>query len=184
MAWLKLFHIGTPLGKFGEREVLRPIVWDNWNFWRISIALIAPSLFLPWTVFLYALRFFRFKGRPFQVYCKHHIKIVFKVRLLLPSSQMMDIVFLLPEGQESGQFCVYRSAWPFPPSYPTALSMSYARNHWVQCSDRRWVKHDSGSLCVLISLNKWKVKYLKAGQFWAVPKHQCWLFFWILTKEL
>lgn len=31
-------------------------------------------------------------------------------------------------------------------------------------------------LCVLISLNKWKVKYLKAGQLWAVPKHHCWLF--------
>lgn len=89
---------------------------------------------------------------------------------------MMDIVFLLPEGQESGQFCIYRSAWPFPPSYPTTLSVSYARNHLVQCSDLHGVKHNSGSLCVLISLSKWKVKYLKAGQLWVVPKHPCWLF--------
>lgn len=59
---------------------------------------------------------------------------------------------------------------------PTALSVSYARNHLVQCSDLHWVKHNSGSLCVLISLSKWKVKYLKAGQLWAVPKHPCWLF--------
>lgn len=107
---------------------------------------------------------------------KYHMKLVFKVKLPLPSSQMMDFVFLLPEGQESGQFCIYQSSWSFPPSYPTALSLSYARNQLVLCSDLHWVQHNSGSLCVLISLNKWKVKCLKAGQLWAVPKHQCWLF--------
>lgn len=86
---------------------------------------------------------------------------------------MMDFVFLLLEGQESGQFCIYQSAWPFPLSYPTVLSVSYARNHLVQCSDLLCVKQFWKPLCVLISLNKWKVKYLKAGQLWAVPKHQC-----------
>lgn len=107
---------------------------------------------------------------------KYHMKFVLRVKLPLPSSQMMDFVFFLPEGQESGQFCIYRSAWPFPPSSPAALSMSYARNQWVWCSDLHGVRHNSGSLCVLISLNKWKVKCLKAGQLWAVPEHQCWLF--------
>ena len=29
---------------------------------------------------------------------------------------------------------------------------------------------------MFISLNKWKVKCLKAGQLWVVLKHQCWLF--------
>lgn len=86
---------------------------------------------------------------------------------------MMDIVFLPPEGQESGQFVFISLHGHFLPPTLVALSVSYARNHLVQCSDLHWVKHNSGSLCVLISLNKWKVKYLKAGQLWAVPKHQC-----------
>lgn len=88
----------------------------------------------------------------------------------------MDFVFLLPEGQESEHFCIYQSAWPFPPSSPAALSLSCARTQWVRCSDLLGVRPNSGSLCVLISLNKWKVKCLKAGQLWAVPKHWCWLF--------
>lgn len=43
-------------------------------------------------------------------------------------------------------------------------------------SDLHQVRHNSGSLCMFISLNKWKVKCLKAGQLWVVLKHQCWLF--------
>lgn len=118
------------------------------------------------------------------MYFKYHMRFVFKVKLPLPSSQMMDFVFLLPEGQESGQFCIYQSAWSFPPSYPTALSLFYARHQLVWCSDLHWVRHVSGSLCALISLNKWKVKCLNAGQPWTVPKQCVLSVFLNFNKEL
>lgn len=48
--------------------------------------------------------FFGLKGKPYHVCFKYRTRFVFKVKLPLPGSQMMDFVFLWPEGQESGHF--------------------------------------------------------------------------------
>lgn len=172
-AQTKIIYSRAFPGQLGEGHALKLMACDNLNFWRASIAPLAPFLFPPWTVQGlpgHTIHFFRLKGRPYHVCYKYYMKSVFKVELPLPSSQMMDFVFLLPEGQESGHFCIYQSTWSFPPSYPRALSLSYARNQLVWCSDLHWVRHNSGSLCALISLNKWKVKCLKVGQLWGCSK--------------
>lgn len=148
----KLLYIWTFLGKFGGGDVLRLTFWDHLDFGGISIALTAlPSFYRKLSrVFLYAVFISpNSKEGHFMYNSKKYIKFVFKVKLPLPSSQMMDFVFLLLEGQESEQCCIFQSSGPFPPSYPTALSVSYARNHLVPCSDLHCVKHNSGSLCAL-----------------------------------
>lgn len=80
--------------------------------------------------------------------------------------------FCFPSARGSREWalCIYQSTRSLPSSHPRALSLSQGRNQWVRCSDLRWVRHNSGSLCALVSLNEWKVKCLKVGQLWGCPQ--------------
>lgn len=79
----------------------------------------------------------------------------------MPSSQMMDFVFLLPVGQWSGQLGIYQcnvTISSLLPNCPPCLRREISRSRAVTSTG----PDNSGSLCVLISLKKWKVKCLKS----------------------
>lgn len=158
------------------------MAWDTLIFWELPLLFLSiPSFYqtvygLPvWTA-----HFFGLQGKPYHVSFKYHRAFAFKVQLPVPSSQMMDFVFLLPKGQWSRQFGIYQCSvtissllpdCPFSPVLPRPVPWPSIR------------PDDSGSLCVLISLKKWKVKCLKAGQLWPVLRHQGWLFVFLAFSQ-
>lgn len=133
----------------------------------------------------HAIHFFTFQGRPYLVFqVPHEVCLHSKASF----AKLTSDGFCFPSawGSREWALCIYQSTRSFPSSYPRALSLSWARNQWVWRGDLHWVRHNSGSLCALISLNQWKVKCLKVGQLWGCPPNinvGC-LFFWIFTKEL
>lgn len=79
-----------------------------------------------------------------------HMKFVLKVKLPLTAHKMIDFSFLLPEVK-AGRSAFIRPHGRFLP--PTLLPL-LCKKSVSPCSDLHQVRHNSGRLCMFISLNR------------------------------